>query len=128
MDWTAETMRATAVLITASAVLVGVGTGGVGGSLPVALLLLGAATGAFAARDALAELPVVFGHDLGAYGEAAWLAPVVAAGTVVVAMDATAAELQAIGGLVGLAGMANYFLRPVYYAVFRLGRYVTGAA
>lgn len=126
MDWTAVTMRATVVLIAASAVLVGLGTGGVSGSAPVVLLLLGAAGVAFAAREVLAELPVVFDHDLGADGQAVWLAPVVAAGAVVLAMDATAAELQAVGGLVGLAGMVNYFLRPVYYALVRLGRYVTG--
>ena len=29
---------------------------------------------------------------------------------------------------VGLAGMANYFLRPVYHFIFRLGRYATRVA
>jgi hypothetical protein len=128
MDWTAETVRATAVLVAASALLVGLGMGGVGGSAALAAVLLGAGAGLFAARDRLAELPVVVGHDLGFYGEAAWLAPVAAAGATLLAVGATAAELQAIGGLVGLAGMVNYFLRPVYHLFVRLGRYATRVA
>ncbi|WP_159902292.1 hypothetical protein [Salinirussus salinus] len=128
MDWTAETVRATAVLVAASALLVGLGMGGVGGSATLAAVLLGAGAGLFAARDWLAGLPVVVGHDLGFYGEAVWLAPVAAAGATLLAVGATAAELQAIGGLVGLAGMVNYFLRPVYHVFARLGRYATRVA
>jgi hypothetical protein len=128
MDWTAETVRVTAVLVAASALLVGLGMNGVGGSATLAAVLLGAGVGLFAARDWLAEFPVVVGHDLGFYGEAAWLAPVAAAGAALLAVGATAAELQAVGGLVGLAGMANYFLRPVYHFIFRLGRYATRVA
>jgi hypothetical protein len=127
MDLAAETMRVTAVLVTASVLLVGLGSVGVGGAPPLAAVLLGVAAGLFAVRDGLADLPAVLGHDLGFYGEAAWLAPVGAAGATLLAMGATAAELQAVGGLVGLAGMVNYFLRPVYHAVLRLGQYVARA-
>ena len=35
-----------------------------------------------------------------------------------------AAELQALGGVVGLAGMVNYFLRPVYRAGYAVVRFV----
>ena len=128
MGWSAETMRATVVLVVASVLLVGIGAGGGGGSPALVAVLLVAGTGLFAARSQFADLPVVVGHDLGFYGEAAWLAPVAAAGATLLAMGATAAELQAVGGLVGLAGMANYFLRPAYHTALRLGRYVARVA
>lgn len=128
MDWAAETMRATAVLVGASVLLVGPGTATVGGTPALAAVLLGVSAGLFAVRERLAGLPVVLGHDIGSYGEVAWLAPVVAAGATFLAMGATAAELQAVGGLVGLAGMVNYFLRPVYHTAIRLGRYVARVA
>jgi len=128
MDLAAETMRATAVLVAASALLVGLGTVGVGGSPALVAILLGVAAVLFAARDGLADLPVALGHDLGSYGEVAWLAPLMAAVAGLLALGATAAELQAVGGLAGLAGMANYFLRPVYHTALRLGRYVARTA
>jgi hypothetical protein len=128
MDLAAETMRVTAVLVAASVLLVGLGTARLGGTPVLAVVLLGVAAGLFAVRDGLAELPVVVGHDLGFYGEAAWLAPVAAAGATLLATGATAAELQAVGGLVGLTGMVNYFLRPVYHTALRLGRYVARVA
>jgi hypothetical protein len=128
MDMAAETMRVTAVLVAASVLLVGLGTATVGGTPALAAVLLGVAAGLFAGRDRLADLPAVLGHDLGFYGEAAWLAPVAAAGATLLATGATAAELQAVGGLVGLAGMVNYFLRPVYHTALRLGRYVSRVA
>jgi len=127
MDLAAETMRVTAVLVVASVLLVGLGAAGIGGTPALAAVLFGVGAGLFAARDRLSDLSAVLGHDLGFYGEAAWLAPVAAAGGTLLATGATAAELQAVGGLVGLAGMVNYFLRPAYHTVLRLGRYVARA-
>jgi hypothetical protein len=128
MDLAAETMRVTAVLVVTSALLVGLGVAGVGATPALAVILLGAGAGVFALQDGVTDLPVVLGHDLGFYGEAAWLVPVAAAGATLLATGATAAEVQAVGGLVGLAGMVNYFLRPVYHTVLRLGQYVARAA
>jgi hypothetical protein len=58
----------------------------------------------------------VMGNDLGGYGTVLWLGPVVAIVVCLLAFGATPSELQSLGGLVGLAGMVNYFLRPVYRA------------
>jgi hypothetical protein len=38
----------------------------------------------------------------------------------VVEPSATPAEVQALGGLLGLVGMANYFLRPLYLFAYDL--------
>ena len=50
----------------------------------------------------------------------------VAAVAVVLFPEATAGEVQALGGLIGLAGMGNYFLRPVYRLVYGVGRRLAG--
>jgi len=117
VHWQTQTLRASAVLVAASVVLGLPGTLGVVASpfLVVTYLLAGA--GLYVVRDDLATAPTVAGHDLGAYGGVLWLAPPFAAAVTLLALDATAAELQALGGLAGLVGMANYFLRPVYYGV-----------
>lgn len=128
MGWPAETLRATVVLVVGSFILVGIGASGVGGSPALVAALLVAGAGLFAARSQFADLPVVVGHDLGFYGEAAWLVPAAAAGATLLTMGATPAELQAVGGLVGLAGMVNYFLRPAYHTALRFGRYVARTA
>ena len=120
MDWKTETFRLTVVLVAASVALVGAGVAGVGGSLLLAVVFAGLAGVLFAARDALAAAPVVVGHDVGHYGAVLWVGPLVGTVIVLVALDATPAELQALGGLVGLAGMVNYFLRPVYRLVYSL--------
>lgn len=114
MDWYEETFRLTIVLLAASLTLLVPGSAGVGGSfaLAVGLLVLGGAL--FALRDQFGSGPEAFGHDLGHYARALWAGPLVGAGVVVLGLSATPAELRALGGIVGLAGMANYFLRPVY--------------
>lgn len=114
MDWKAETFRVTVVLVVASVVLIGAGLAGLNGSLALVVAFVGLAGILGAGRAQLGRAPRAFGHDFGYYGETLWLGPLVAAVAVVVAPDATPAELQALGGLVGLAGMANYFLRPLY--------------
>ena len=42
--------------------------------------------------------------------------PAVATAVSLAFLGASPAELRALGGLVGLVGMTNYFLRPVYRA------------
>jgi drug/metabolite transporter (DMT)-like permease len=114
-------IRATVVALAAAAVLVAAGTAGVGAS---PLFVVGAALlavplwplGAALADTAWQRVdPHAFAADL-------WLGPVVAALVVAAFLDATPDEVQALGGLVGLVGMANYFLRPVYRLLYGLAR------
>jgi hypothetical protein len=114
MDWKAETFRVTVVLLAASVALIGPGVAGVGGSGLLVIVLVGLTGVLFILREPLGHAPRLLGHDIGDYGEVLWLGALVAACVVVIALDASAAELQALGGIVGLAGMGNYFLRPLY--------------
>jgi hypothetical protein len=125
MDWSAASMRVTVLLLAASVPLLVAGTAGLGGSVVLVAVLLASAAGLYAVRERLADLPGLLGHDVGAYAEAGWAAAAASALACLLALGATSAELQAVGGLLGLAGMANYFLRPVYYALVNAGRYVT---
>mgnify|MGYP006291260009 CR=1 FL=1 len=120
MDWYEETFRLTVVLVVGSAALVLSGRAGVGGSLPFAAGLVALAGLLFAATDQVGDGPRVLGHDLGRYAAVLWLGALAAAATVLLALDATPGEIQAVGGLMGLAGMLNYFLRPVYRIGARL--------
>lgn len=125
--WLHETFRLTVVLLVASACLVVPGTLGVPGGVPLLLILAGLAVGAFVARDALHRVRPRLGIPLGRCLTVVWLGPVLALGIVLLNMGATPGEVQALGGLVGLAAMVNYFLRPVYYAVYATGRRVGDA-
>lgn len=114
MDLREETFRVTVVLVAASLGLVGPGVAGIGGSLALSALLIVVAGLLYVVTLGLDDGPEVLGHDLGRYATVLWAGALVAALVVVVARDATPGELQALGGLVGLLGMGNYFLRPVY--------------
>jgi len=127
MGWYEEAFRATVVLLAASVVVIAPGAVGLGGSPLFVVGALVLAGGLYAARDRLDDAPEVFGHDLGAYGRALWLAPVVAAVVFAVGLDTTPGELRALGGIVGLVGMANYFLRPVYLGLRFLYRAFFGS-
>ncbi len=109
-------MRATVVLLVAGLCLVAAGTAGLGGSIPlvVALAVVGGglrlvATAVDASGDGLGVQEVA--ADL-------WIGPLLAAAVVVLWLDASHGEVQALGGLVGLLGMLNYFLRPLYHLVY----------
>ena len=114
-------VRLTLALLAGSAVLIGVGTAGVGGS--VALVAALAALAVLANVGGRALLDSAWRRvDLHAYAADLWVGVLVAAVAVAAVPDATPGEVQALGGLVGLAGMVNYFLRPVYRLVYGLGR------
>lgn len=115
MDWRAGVVRTTFVLLAASLVLVGAGLGGIGSSLPLVGAVLVLAFVLFALRSRVPDGPTIFDRELGAYGRVVWVGPAVAAAVCLPFLGATPAELQALGGGVGLVGMANYFLRPVYH-------------
>jgi hypothetical protein len=117
MDLYEEAFRATVVLLAASVVVIAPGAAGFGGSPLLVAVGLVVAGGLYAARDRLGEAPDVGGHDLGYYGRTLWVAGVVATGVFLVGLSTTPGELRALGGIVGLVGMANYFLRPVYLGV-----------
>ncbi len=128
MGWYEEAFRATVVLLVASVVIIAPGAAGLGGSLLLVAAALALAGGLYAVRDRLAEAPEVFGHDLGSYGRVLWVAPQVAAVVFVLSLGTTPGELRALGGIVGLVGMANYFLRPVYLGIRFLFRTFFGPA
>jgi len=126
MDLYEGALRVTFVLVLASLCLLLAGFAGLSGSLVLVGAALVATGGLFALRTVLDTGPTVLGHDLGAYGRVLWAGPAVAAVVCLFFLGATPAELQTLGGLVGLAGMANYFLRPLYGFGYKLGRRVVG--
>jgi large-conductance mechanosensitive channel len=119
-------MRGTVVLLAAGLLLVAAGTAGVTGSLALVAALVLVGVGLFlvservdtvAAADATALDPRVIAADV-------WLGPFLAAAVAGFYLGATAGEVQALGGLVGLVGMLNYFLRPFYHLLHGLARRV----
>jgi len=127
MDWDAGALRATFVLIVASLALLLAGLAGAGGSLALLVGLVAVAVALFAVRDRLDANAALAGQDVGDYGRLLWAGPAVAAAVVLAFLGASPAELQALGGLVGLVGMTNYFLRPVYRAASAFARRLSGA-
>lgn len=120
--WPDRLLQATGVLLIASLALVLPAAVGLGTSVPLAIALAVLAGGLYAVRDRLAAVGPVARVPVGGYLHVAWLAPLVGAGVVLVNPGASAGELQALGGLLGLLGMANYFFRPVYALVVGLFR------
>jgi hypothetical protein len=128
MNWYEETFRATVVLVAASVALIAPGAAGIDGSMLLGVVFVALAGPLFAVRGVLSEGPVILGHDIGSYVAVLWLSPLLAALISFMAPGATPGELQALGGLVGLAGMANYFLRPLYRLGYRIIDAVVGTA
>lgn len=126
MNWREESVRATFVLLVASLALVGAGLAGLASSLLLAGAVLALAVALLALRTRVPDGPTIFDRELGAYGRVLWVGPAIAAVVSLAFLGATPAELQALGGLLGLVGMANYFLRPVYRGASILRRYVSG--
>jgi len=120
--WEERSLRATAVLLVTSFVLIGPSFAGIGGSLLLAAGFGGLALVLGFFREQLTGLPVIVGHDFGPYGKDLWLGVLLGAIVVGLRPGATPGELQAIGGLAGLVGMVNYFLRPVYLLSYALVR------
>ena len=126
MELSERAVRATFVLLVASVGLLAAGLAGTAASPALAAALLGAGGALFAVRDRLDPGPAFAGRDPGSYGRLLWAGPVVAGAVCLAFLGATPAELQSLGGLVGLVGMANYFLRPVYRAGSVVVERVTG--
>jgi hypothetical protein len=115
--WVGRSLRITTVCLAASGLLILPAVDGVGPSLSFVAVLVAVSAGCAAVRERLAALPAVIGYDLGEYAQDLWLAGGLAALVAVVGPATTPEELRALGGVVGLVGMVNYFLRPVYLAV-----------
>jgi hypothetical protein len=126
-DWAVRSLRATGVCLAASATLILPGVAGVGPSLPLAAALVAFSAACIAARQELASLPTVVEYELGLSGQDLWLWGLGGAAVVVGGPATTAEEVLALGGVVGLLGMANYFLRPLYLFVCSLLRRLVGA-
>jgi hypothetical protein len=114
MDWYDETFRLTVVLLAASVLVIVPGLAGFGGSFLLVVVAVLVGSGLYAGRDQLRTAPEVGSHDFGDYGDVLWLSAVVAAAVFLFGLSATPGELRALGGIVGLLGMLNYFLRPLY--------------
>lgn len=121
-------LAATIHLLLAGLLLVGVGVAGLGGSPWLVLVFLGVTAVLFAARDRLPAAGRVARVDTDRLVADVWIATALAATTTVLALDATPDELTALGGILGLVAMANYFLRPVYYVVLSLVESVVESA
>ena len=121
--WRERTLAFTFVMLAASTALIGPSLLGLDGSGPVLGVLLAVGAVLAALRPAIANLPAVLGQEVGVYARELWLGPVIAVVMVVLlAPGASAGELQSVGGLAGLVGMFNYFLRPLYLYLYRLLR------
>jgi hypothetical protein len=115
------TLQVTLLLLVAGLLLVGLSLLGVGASLPLAGGFVVLAVGLFLTRPET-TIGRVAGVDVDLILRWLWLALVIAAVPLVVRPTATPGEVQALGGLVGLAGMANYFLRPLYLLGYDISR------
>lgn len=123
--WLRTTLDVTYVGLVAALLLIVLGRLGVAAGPLVVLALAGLAGVAWLGRDALAAVRPRLGVPLGRYFALTWAGPLLAIAVTLVGFDATPGELEALGGLVGLLAMVNYFLRPVYYALLAAGRWVT---
>jgi hypothetical protein len=104
-------LRISAVFLLAAVLLIPVGYAGIAASpiLPVGFAVL--AGGLYVAWQR--------SEEYGVYLSGLWLGPVVAAIVAIAGfvIGASAGELQALGGIVGLVGVFNLILRPVYRVV-----------
>ena len=114
-------MRATVILLTAGLSLVAVGTAGVAASLLLVLASVVLAGVTRVVTDAV-EVPATDGVTVRTVATDLWIGPALAAVVLVLWLDATPGEVQALGGMVGLVGMLNYFLRPFYHLIYELGQ------
>lgn len=116
-----------ALLLAASFVLIGASLLGLGATLALAAVLILLTVGLFVTRKYLAEFVDEY-YLIARTVEDCWIGTTAAALTVLVALGATPGELQTLGGLIGLAGMLNYFVRPLYRLLYRAGRWISEAS
>jgi hypothetical protein len=113
------TMQVTALCLVAAGMLLALGLAGTGASLALVGIFLALSAGLYLTRSTPGVGQIV-GVDVDSLLASLWLAPVLAALPLVLEPAASPEELQALGGLLGLVGMVNYFLRPVYLLGYSL--------
>ncbi|MCU4717557.1 hypothetical protein [Halapricum hydrolyticum] len=105
----------TSTALVAAGVLLAPAFAGLGASLALAAVTLGVTVLAFLAREeigALAPVPWLRLHF-----ETVWAGAAAATLVLVAFAGATSAELQTLGAVVGLLGLFNYLLRPIYFTL-----------
>lgn len=126
MEYRRSIRQLTTVALLASAILVGIGFAGYTPSLPFAAVTAVLAGLGLAARERLlAGAPY---EAVAVHAETLWIGPALATGVLLIYGDLTAGELQTVGALIGLAGMVNYLLRPVYTVLGSLAARVSSAS
>lgn len=125
--WRNRSRRVTIVLVVTSAVLIGPAAAGIGAT-PLLAAALGALTAAlWVGRETLGSLPTVVGYEFGQHARDAWIGAALGTAVVVLTLGAPAVELQAFGGVAGLIGMMNYFVRPLYlFLAAGINRVISG--
>jgi len=113
------TMQVTLLCLVASGTLLALGAAGIPASLALVAFLLVLSAGLYYTRPDVGGSSLL-GIDIGRLLATLWLAPALSALPVLLEPTASPEELQALGGLVGLAGMVNYFLRPMYLLAYSL--------
>ncbi len=117
----------TSVLVAASLALIVPGVAGVGASFPLVVAIVAVGIALQAGVRRVKHRPRIeasrFGDALRVFPTGVLLASLV----VLFSPTATPGELQALGGLCGLIGMLNYFLRPAYSLVAGTLRYLDRA-
>ena len=113
------TMQVTMLCLVAAGTLLALGAAGIPASPALLLFLLALSAGLCYTRPD-ASAGTVLGFDVDSLLSTLWLAPALAAFTVLLEPTASTEELRALGGIVGLAGMLNYFLRPIYLLGYSL--------
>ena len=112
--------RGTVGSVAASAGLIAAGLAGLGGGLALAGGFGLAGGFLWWAGDRLAAAPTVVGYDLGWYASRLWIGALVAGGVAALAVGFSPSELQSVGGVVGMLGLGNHVLRPIYVYGLRL--------
>jgi len=110
--------RVTGVCLVASVFLLVPAVAGTGASMLLTVVLAGGGLLCVSVRPRLQELPTVGRLHPGRYAQDIWLSLFLAATLFVAFPDATAGELQTLGGVAGFVGMVNYFVTPVYVFVY----------
>lgn len=113
IEW--ATRVGTSVSLVACALLLAPGFAGLSSSLAFAAIALGLAVIAFVSQEQLLALSDT--QSIQAHLRVTWVGPLVAAFVFAAFSDATAKELQTLGAVIGLVGMFNYLLRPLYFFV-----------
>jgi len=116
-------LRVTLVSLVAGFCLIVAGLAGSRATFALAIELL-ALAGVVSVAVSTAEKRDLLAFDRHRYAADLPLAPSVAAVATLVFLGSSPGEVQAVGGGLGLLGMSNYFLRPVYHALYRAVRWV----